>query len=450
MKVRPIKGKLGIIFLFLAILPLLVMRLVVYPITQNTLREELLNDLGRVGDRQIMLLNTWLKEREKDAIVIAGDPGVIRSMELMQDVDSEFNETLAHLKFIQEQYSYKGISIIDKNGRVRITTELSMAGKDVSKFDYFKRAKSGETFVTRIRPSEVEVENHLGQMEMGLPTMFVFTPIKSGGKDNIGVVILRVDVERISDMMQSIKIGDSGETYLINKEGYMVTESRFTDSLKEAGLITKRTSLELKVINQNTNELTIAATRCLDGGRGSNGFGYQDYRGVKVIGYWRWIPEHNMGLIAELDIEEGFGTLYKLRNTTMTVFAFMALGMIIIAFAVGKKLATPITQLSDAAKRIVKGKIYHDVHLETNDELMVLAMSLNKIATIVKAKRKAKSKEIEANKEDDETANEDKEEVINGNENAVDSGVEEQSEPDNVDGNDGESEDDDKDENKKE
>ncbi len=383
--VRPIKGKLGIVFLFLAFLPLFVMRLVVYPITQNTLREELVDDLARVGDRQVTLLNVWLHEREKDAIVIASDPGVIKSMELMQDVDQEFEETLDHLKFIQEQYGYKGISVIDRNGRVRITTELELTGKDVSKFDYFKEAISGNTFVTKIRSSEVQVENELGQMEEGVPTMFVFTAIEDKTGDNIGVVILRIDVIEISKMMRSIKIGESGETYLINKEGYMVTESKFSDDLREQGFIEDRTSLELKVVNQETGAYTMAASECLAEKRGSNGYGYLDYRGVKVIGYWRWIPEHDMGVIAEIDEEEGFHVLYKLRNSTLSVFAFMGLGMVVIAFLIGKKIAVPISKLSDAAENIVNGNFDQDVTVDTKDELSVLADSLNKISAMLKS-----------------------------------------------------------------
>ena len=387
--VRPIKGKLGIIFLILALLPLFVMRLVVYPITQKTLRDELVNDLARVGDRQIALLKVWLQEREKDAIVIASDPGVIRSMELVQDVDNEFEETMEHLRFIKEQYGYKGISVIDRNGRVRITTELNLTGKDVSKFDYFKNALTGETFVTKIRPSEVEVENELGQMETGLPTMFVFTPITKGAdSSNIGVVLLRLDVIEISKMMQGIKIGESGETYLINKEGVMVTESKFAKQLRNDKVINKRTSLELKVVDQFTGELTLAAKRCLDGASGFNGFGYKDYRGVQVIGYWRWIPEYDMGLIAEIDVEEGFGVLYKLRNSTLMVFAFMAVGIVIIAFAVGKKISTPITALSEAADRIVKGDFSQTVEIKTDDELSELADSLNKISEMLKSASK--------------------------------------------------------------
>lgn len=383
---RPIKGKLGIIFLFLAFLPLFVMRLVVYPITQNTLRKELVSDLARVGDRQTALLDVWLDERKKDAIVIARDPGVIKSMMLMQDVDQEFDETLEHLEFIKDQYEYKGISVIDGNGRVRITTELNLTGKDVSNFDYFKNAIAGETFVTRVRPSEVEIENELGQMELGVPTMFVFTPIKDRADNKIGVVILRVDVIAISRMMQSIKIGESGETYLINTDGYMVTESKFAESLRELQLIEKRSALELKVVNQTTGEFTLAASECLDKKRGSNGYGYFDYRGVKVIGYWRWIPEHNMGVIAEIDLEEGFGVLYKLRTSTLSVFAFMGLGMLIIAFLIGKKISIPITKLSDAAENIVNGDFDQNIEIDTKDELSDLAESLNKISAMLKSK----------------------------------------------------------------
>lgn len=383
--IRPIKGKLGIVFLVLAFLPLFVIRLVVYPIIHNTMQDELMKNLGGIGDRQKNLLTVWLKDREKDAMVFANSPDVIKCMELMKD-DEEFEKTLEHLRFVKKQYGYNGISVIDKTGRVRLTTELEMEGKDVSKFDYFKDAIQGNTFVTRIRPSEIPIENEVGQMELGMPTMFVFTPIKDRTGENIGVVVLRINVVEITKIMQSIKLGETGETYLINEEGLMVSESKFLESLKEKGLAQKRTALELKLIDPQTGELTVAARECLKKKSGYNSFGYTDYRGVRVIGYWHWIPEYNLGLIAEIDVEEGFGVLYKLRNSIVTVFALLAMAVVIISFALGKKISTPITQLAEAADRMVKGDLDQKIEINTKDELSELANSLNQMAELLKKK----------------------------------------------------------------
>ena len=44
-------------------------------------------------------------------------------------------------------------------------------------------------------------------------------------------------------MMQNIHIGKTGETYLINGYGYMLTESKFVEDLKGQHRITKRSAL---------------------------------------------------------------------------------------------------------------------------------------------------------------------------------------------------------------
>ena len=43
---------------------------------------------------------------------------------------------------------------------------------------------------------------------------------------------------------------------------------------------------------------------------GNNGFdakGYKDYSGITVLGVWRWLPEFNWGVIAEIDRDEVMG-----------------------------------------------------------------------------------------------------------------------------------------------
>src|SRR6185437_10731704 len=65
---------------------------------------------------------------------------------------------------------------------------------------------------------------------------------------------------------QSLRIGDTGETYLVNREGFMITESRFVTNA----------ILSVKV---NTEPIRLASTQ----GREMMG-DYPDYRGIPVSG----------------------------------------------------------------------------------------------------------------------------------------------------------------------
>ena len=108
-------------------------------------------------------------------------------------------------------------------------------------------------FTSNIIPSDVPVENESGMLETGVPTMLISAPIKDRSNSVVGTVALRIDVSEINTMMQNIHIGRTGETYLINGYGYMLTESKFAGDLKGQQRITKRSALELKVANPLTD-----------------------------------------------------------------------------------------------------------------------------------------------------------------------------------------------------
>ncbi|HYX39551.1 MAG TPA: hypothetical protein VE954_41155, partial [Oligoflexus sp.] len=57
---------------------------------------------------------------------------------------------------------------------------------------------------------------------------------------------------------------------------------------------------------------------------------YRDYRGVDVIGGWRWHPTLNVGLITEIDADEALATL---RFVNRLYLALIVLFMGITSFA---------------------------------------------------------------------------------------------------------------------
>ena len=167
-----------------------------------------------------------------------------------------------------------------------------------------------------IVPSTVPIENEFGETELGLPTMFVSTQVTNEKMEVLGVLVFRLDVNELIKLIIPMKATETGEIYLINKDGHMLTSSRFTNDLKETGLIKKRTSLELKVVNPKTGNPTLAVQQCLKGMDGYNDTGYLDYRGTSVIGCWMWLPYLNWGLIAEIDIDEACNEVRKFFQDT--------------------------------------------------------------------------------------------------------------------------------------
>lgn len=117
----------------------------------------------------------------------------------------------------------------------------------------------------------------------------------------------------------------SFETYAFDAEGLMLSNSRFPDELRRAGLLPAdarlqtprririadpgvgpaagRTATEAAESPRATDlPLTRMAQAATSGQDGHDFYGYRDYRGVEVIGAWRWVSEYGFGVAAEMDL----------------------------------------------------------------------------------------------------------------------------------------------------
>ena len=111
----------------------------------------------------------------------------------------------------------------------------------------------------------------------------------------------------------------SAETYAIDRHGIMLSNSRFPDQLRHVGLLPPdkmvQTPCLLRVCDPGGNllggyipsvphdqcPLTLMAAQVTAGQSGFDNRGYRDYRGVEVVGIWRWLEAYGFGVAAEMD-----------------------------------------------------------------------------------------------------------------------------------------------------
>lgn len=383
---KPTKSKLSIFFLVLTFLPLIVMRLIVYPITFQALKDEIITNLEGAVRKQTELITKWMEERTADAQRIADNPLVLLALQSIAGNTHPADllkhlETIRYFDYLGRVYRSKEVFIADRNGIVRIASRKELIGANISAKDFFRASLNGVFFISNIISSDLPIESESGILETGVPTMLISVPVKDRSNAVVGTVALRIDIAEINTMMQNIHIGKTGETYLINGDGYMLTESRFVQDLKTQHRIAKRSALELKVANPQTNAETRAVSECLKGSEGFDAVGYPDYRGVNVLGFWRWMPDYGWGVIAEIDVDEGYGKLYGLRDYILFTFGLVAVGVIIVAFFLGKKISAPIYSITEEAKKIAGGSYYTRISYKSGDEIGELAGAINKMAT---------------------------------------------------------------------
>src|SRR3990172_9068455 len=382
-----IKNRLIFLLIVFTLLPFVLLRITAYPRVQSDLQDVLIRNLDGLGHKQAELVTNWMRERIKDARVIASNPMIARCAKITGE-DTDYMDILQYLEVAKIEYGYRGVLISNDKGLVTIATIEEGVIHDISGTDYFKQAMEGNTFVSGVIPSEIPLLNEVGEMELGMPTMFVSAPLKGRDGAVIGVIALRIDVDTLNDLMLSLRLGKTGETYLVNKDGYMITESRFSMHIKDTGRVKKRSALELKLIDPETGELTDGVKQCIGGNSGFNAKGYKDYRGRLVLGVWRWLPEFNWGVIAEIDRDEGYGAAYNLNRIVSSVLLALAFPIMIVAYFIGKKTSTPIIKLTEVTKKIASGDFTQRVDIRREDEIGVLANSFNAMAKSLDEKTK--------------------------------------------------------------
>lgn len=382
-----IKNRIIFLLIVFTLLPFILLRIVAYPRIQADLQEVLIRNLDGIGHKQAELVTNWMHERMKNARVIANNPLMIRSTKITEG-DKDYPDIVQYLEVAKGEYGYKGVFVCNDAGVVTVGTAGEAVGSDVSQMDYFRQAIQGNTSASNVIPSEIPLTNELGEKELGLPTMFVSTPLKDRDGVVLGVVAIRVDVNGMNDLMLSLNLGKTGETYLVNKDGFMLTESRFTAHLKEMGLVKRRCALGLKLVNSETGELTDGVKQCIAGNNGFDAGGYKDYSGLLVLGVWRWLPEFNWGVMAEIDRDEGYGAAYNLSYIVSSVLLVMAFPIVIVAYFIGKKTSIPIIKLTEVTKKMASGDLTQRVDIKREDEIGELANSFNSMAKSLDEKTK--------------------------------------------------------------
>ncbi len=381
-----IQNRIIVLLIVFTLLPFVALKIIAFPKVEADVEKLQIRHLSSAGHKQAVLVSNWMRERMTDVLVIADNPYMINSVNLTTR-DTEYSEELRYLELVVVEYGYMGAFVCNAEGLVTIATIKESVGRDLSNKDYIMNALLGKTLASNIMPSEIPLVNEFDEKEIGVPTMFVSTPLKNKADDIIGVVVLRVHAGTLSNMMNSLKFGKTGESYLVNEEGYMISESRFTDRLKENGLVDKRCSLELKVTDPETGELTSGVAQCVSGNNGFSGSGYSDYSGITVLGVWHWLPEFKWGIITEIDMDEGYGLAHNLHFIVNAVLFVIAFPVILAAYLMGRKVTNPILRLRAIAEKMASGEdLSQRIDIKQKDEIGELADAFNTMVSSLDAK----------------------------------------------------------------
>ncbi|MFK7827677.1 MAG: ATP-binding protein [Oligoflexales bacterium] len=317
----------------------------------NNEKRDLKESLHTVLDTTKQALEAWTTEKKGTALTWA-QSDIVRNLftEISKEnlIQSKYQKRLReHLKPLLVSHQSEGFFLVDKKYRNIGSTRDSNLNKInllKNKESFFEKIWAGKPAITDPVMSDVKLKTRTNV------SIFVGAPIHIN-KEIVGAFLLRINPDRqFNKILARGRIASSGETYTINSEGLLTSESRFIDQLKNLNLTNKKsTMLNVKVtvpnednfknshpINQPNTLLTVMAESLITDknsqNANSNLDGYPDYRGIKVIGTWIWIESLNIGLTTEIDYDEAYDSYFDARK--VIIFFYFICSLLVLTLLV--------------------------------------------------------------------------------------------------------------------
>lgn len=355
---------------------------------KSNIKEDMYESLKTVNQTTLESLNIWVNDHKGKLNNIATDPHVVELSTGLLKLHEQKKDLLSSPELeglrnffinIQRLYNHIGFFVIAADGTSVGSLRDSNVGSSnliyQQRPDLLERVFNGETVLIPPIPSDVPLKNTANITGLDRPpTMFFAAPIRNPDGKIIAAITERFnphgDFSRINQLG---RIGKSGKTYSFNRQGRLLSESRFLNHLKSTKLLQPEDqgilSISIKdpggnLVKGFQNEvpreklsLTRMAASAVKGESGIDINGYRDYRGVKVIGVWDWNEALGIGMATELDVADAMKSYYSARLAVLVVLGFsvavsiiFTLLIMILASRANKALKIAHDQLEDRVK----------------------------------------------------------------------------------------------------
>ncbi len=334
------------IFLAISLLPLAVVGWFAIRSSESTVRQQTLGILRAASDGAEAQIREFLNQLKRETLDLAREETIYQALESSTATQAMEGRSLANpllsnlLSAPQTRIpEAQEIFLLDSGGHVIASSASNQIGKDFSTADFFTHGQHafyrGDVFKDPVS---------------GGLTWIMSAPVEDRANYRVlGVVALRIDPQSLSELTtgrrvlkegadtQSFRIGDTGETYIVNRDRWMVTESRF---LSNAVLRVRVDTLPVRVAFERGQEVTD---------------NYKDYRGIEVSGASMILRDPGWVVLTEIDFSQAFAPVQRLRQGLLAVTLVLGLLVLLLAWSSTRRIIRPIQMLHAADRALAIG-----------------------------------------------------------------------------------------------
>lgn len=315
-------------------------------------RQYAIDRLQTAIEKKENAINIWIQGLQGDVILTARDTqalNYIRTLFALAPGDNpatvEGQTTERFYTLLYQSPRLQELFLMNLDGVVVIDTIAVYKGANYADQEFFRRGLEG----LYINPPF----HFRGGEE---PTIVITYPVLDRQGRTIGVVAGRANMRQFNMLVASTDPDVPGlNFYLVDSNSRLLTASAVGAPA---------------VIDDPAIRQAITS-------RQSGTLGYQNYRGVPVFSAYRWMPNLDSALLAELPQSIAYANVGALLRTNIGLSIVAGLLAVLGAYFTIRNLDEPLTQLSEMARQVVAGNLNARVQVQREDELGILGQTLN-------------------------------------------------------------------------
>ncbi|HSX06508.1 MAG TPA: ATP-binding protein [Candidatus Saccharimonadia bacterium] len=341
-----ISQKLLLLFLLIALIPIIVIGTFSYVNTQRKLNAQIKTQISNTLTRQSNKIDDLVTAdlRSVDIFVVRAEVRFLTNQYNQQPTvahQQTLSDTLTNIR--NDDRSFRRIHILNTKGIVIGSSDTRFIGKDYSKTAVFQKGLQG-----------VDVSMFFNDIDGVLGHYLTERLIL----DNqvIGVAIMESEADTYSLITSDYTdTGQTGETFIVGhgdtgKPEYL-TPLRF----KTDAALTPYTSSQTQPP--------------------------RDYRNHPVVLVTRDISTTHWKVGVKIDEAEVYAPIYQLRNVTIGIIIITTLIIIFFGWYFARLIVTPIRRFTEVVTQIRRGDLSRRVQVGTNDEIGILGSAFNEMTS---------------------------------------------------------------------
>ncbi|MCF8085156.1 MAG: response regulator, partial [Deltaproteobacteria bacterium] len=360
---KSMKGRLTFWLLMIALLPLSTVAVITSYQRYHAIKVREFSKLVAIRDLKVDQVNQWFQEREGDVRTISEDLE-IRDLETQIQKNERYDQPAVLMRarnllkrYLNNYTDYSELFIVNPlSGRIDISTDPSSEGED----------RSGDAvFTVPLKTGRLYIQDIYYSRSLNMPSMAFSIPVLNAARpENVaGILVARIDLNQslYALLLNRTGMGTTGETLIVDEHQTALNPLRWHENAP----------LRLK----------IAAEPAALAAAGKSGIiEAEDYRGVPVLAAYTFIPATGWGFVAKEDLAEAYAPIYGMFRDIGLLFVLAAAGVYGLALFLARTIARPVREMAGVSRKIEGGDLKARNHIESRDELGVLAESFNSMA----------------------------------------------------------------------